>query len=188
MLLLVHSGCSTWPFCKPLRAHAAVMWAACSAHSSAACCPDLTFPGCRSLANNHLNGTLPAAWSSMGHLLSLDLSGNELTGPLPAPWARQRWLVRLGLGRNNFSGGLPREWSSFTSLLTLDLGGNNLTGRQGCRCLVWMGGCWPHVGRVLAPGATALPACNETIALPAPSCCSTQPAERVERAAGGHGH
>lgn len=95
-----------------------------------------TFPRSRSLANNQLNGSLPAAWSSMGRLLSLDLSGNALSGPLPAPWSRQRGLVRLGLARNAFTGGLPREWSAFTTLLTLDLAGNNLSGRQaaaGCR-------------------------------------------------------
>lgn len=99
-------------------------------------CPHPTFPWRRSLANNQLNGSLPAAWSSMGRLLSLDLSGNALSGPLPAPWSRQRGLVRLGLARNAFTGGLPREWSAFTTLLTLDLAGNNLSGRQaaaGCR-------------------------------------------------------
>jgi hypothetical protein len=43
-------------------------------------------PPHRSFANNRLAGELPASWSSLSKLQSLDLSANSLTGPLPEAW------------------------------------------------------------------------------------------------------
>lgn len=154
--------------------------------SRPSCRPAPTFPRPRSLANNQLNGSLPAAWSSMGRLLSLDLSGNALSGPLPAPWSRQRWLVRLGLARNSLSGGLPREWASLSALLTLDLAGNKLSGRQvASGRLTWVGldarlFSVPNEKRF---GPSLLLHCGPPL-----SNLPVQPAGRVGRAAGGHCH
>lgn len=148
--------------------------------------PPPTFPRPRSLANNQFNGSLPAAWSSMGRLLSLDLSGNALSGPLPAPWSRQRWLVRLSLARNSLSGGLPREWASLGALLTLDLAGNKLSGRQAASGrFVWVGMearlfSMPNEKRF---SPSLLPHCVHLRPTP-----PTQPACRVGRPARGHRH
>lgn len=45
-----------------------------------------TTPGCSSLGNNLLNGTLPDNWAEMPGLVILALPSNQLTGTLPNSW------------------------------------------------------------------------------------------------------
>lgn len=62
-------------------------------------------PGCSNLAQNALTGPLPAQWSSLSSLASLDASSNYLSGPLPDSWRALDSLQELRLASNNLGVG-----------------------------------------------------------------------------------
>lgn len=57
------------------------------------------------LAQNALTGPLPAQWSSLASLASLDASSNYLSGPLPDAWRSLDSLQELRLANNNLGVG-----------------------------------------------------------------------------------
>lgn len=60
-------------------------------------------------------GTLPAAWSNLPALETLDLSHNLITGSLPKEWSRLLGRAKtIFLARNRLSGSIPQEWGSAT--------------------------------------------------------------------------
>lgn len=64
------------------------------------------------LRNKQLRGTLPASWSQLTQLQTLDLSNNNLTGTLPAQWSTLHDLYDLDLANNrNLRGTVPEAWS-----------------------------------------------------------------------------
>ena len=81
------------------------------------------------LPNNNLRGALPASFTDLTALTSLDLSGNAgLTGSIPAALGSLVALTSLDLSDGGWSGAIPAELGSLTSLTSLDLSGNALTG------------------------------------------------------------
>ena len=60
-----------------------------------------------------LSGTLPASWSSLTNLNTLQISNNNnITGALPYAWSNMTALRRLQLSGNALAGPLPPAWSS----------------------------------------------------------------------------
>ena len=81
------------------------------------------------LPDNNLRGALPASFTDLTALTSLDLSGNAgLTGTIPAALGSLVALTSLDLSDGGWSGAIPAELGSLTSLASLDLSGNALTG------------------------------------------------------------
>lgn len=81
-----------------------------------------------SLAGNNLSGTLPASFTVLSSLQTLDLNTNYLTGTFPASLTVLSSLKLLNLGNNALTGGIPSGIGSLTILENLNLFGNQLTG------------------------------------------------------------
>ena len=78
------------------------------------------------LAENHLSGTLPAAWSNMTGLQVLDLHQTGCLGDCRTePHNRSS---DAGFEPNQLSGSLPAAWSNMTGLQVLSLHQNRLSG------------------------------------------------------------
>ena len=81
------------------------------------------------LPDNNLRGALPASFTDLTALTSLDLSGNAgLTGTIPVALGSLVALTSLDLSDSGWSGAIPAELGSLTSLASLDLSGNAITG------------------------------------------------------------
>ena len=66
-----------------------------------------------------LSGGLPASWSGLSTLTSLDLSSNGLQSSIPDGWSTLSSLTSLDLSGNpNLCGPIPGAWSSIASLVT----------------------------------------------------------------------
>ncbi|KAH6798355.1 hypothetical protein C2S51_034839 [Perilla frutescens var. frutescens] len=82
-----------------------------------------------SLANNSLNGTIPASLCNAIYLQVLDLSDNHLSGSIPPCLVGRANIGVLNLRRNNISGDIPDAFSHNCSLKTLDISNNKLEGK-----------------------------------------------------------
>ena len=82
--------------------------------------------------NKGLNGTLPAAWGTVGawpFFQELYLGSNALTGTLPNSWSN--WgssIQQVYLLQNRISGTLPPSWQSWQSVRYVSLTNCSLTG------------------------------------------------------------
>nr|TKS17396.1 hypothetical protein D5086_0000014800 [Populus alba] len=84
------------------------------------------------LSNNHLQGSIPDAFTNMTSLRTLDLSNNQLQGDLSS-FGRMCNLNVLNISENNLTGELPQlfqDWHGCveSSLQILQLNGNQLKG------------------------------------------------------------
>nr|P21978.1 RecName: Full=Surface membrane glycoprotein GP46/M-2; Flags: Precursor [Leishmania amazonensis]AAA29234.1 surface membrane glycoprotein GP46/M-2 [Leishmania amazonensis] len=75
-----------------------------------------------------LSGTLPPSWSSMKHLIVLDLEGTKVSGTLPPEWSEMTSAEALQLENCGLSGSLPTSWSSMPKLRIVSLSGNHFCG------------------------------------------------------------
>lgn len=75
-----------------------------------------------------LEGHLPACWSQLELLKTLNLRGTNVSGPLPPEWATLKQLETIDLVQTNVSGTLPPEWHAMGNLERLKLSSPNLTG------------------------------------------------------------
>lgn len=81
------------------------------------------------LQQNRLTGTLPPEWGPRFlDLTECFLSGNLLSGPLPAQWSAMSSLYSLQLDNNFLNETIPNDWSQWRSIQFLDLSSNHLTG------------------------------------------------------------
>ncbi|KAF2325443.1 hypothetical protein GH714_028739 [Hevea brasiliensis] len=81
------------------------------------------------LANNKLNGTVPAVLGSKcQYFQHLDLSGNSLLGGIPYTLGNCRRLRMLLLFSNKLNGEIPRELGQLGSLEVLDISRNFING------------------------------------------------------------
>ncbi|KAF8069582.1 hypothetical protein HT031_001699 [Scenedesmus sp. PABB004] len=82
------------------------------------------------LDQNSLTGSLPTAWKDLSGLFQLFLADNRLEGTLPAEWGAAGVMstsVWMSLSNNlKLNGTIPASWTHFTSLI--DVGGTNITG------------------------------------------------------------
>ena len=77
------------------------------------------------LAENQLQGYLPAELVNLGNLLILDLYDNQLTGNIPSELGNLYDLVDLNLSFNHLEGSIPPELGTLHNLLFLRLAGNS---------------------------------------------------------------
>ena len=77
-----------------------------------------------------LSGSLPASWSTLTGLTSLDISTNVLTGRLPMEWSNLVGLSLLYLYSNQLTSTIPQEWTALTNLnqAGLDLNDTSICG------------------------------------------------------------
>ncbi len=80
------------------------------------------------LSENNLTGTLPAEWSGLSELETLELPSNSLSGPIPAELRQLSKLESLGLSSNSLSGPIPAELGQLSLLQGLSLTSNLLSG------------------------------------------------------------
>ncbi|MES0344099.1 MAG: BTAD domain-containing putative transcriptional regulator [Anaerolineales bacterium] len=80
------------------------------------------------LAENQLQGHLPAELVNLDNLLILDLHDNQLTGSIPPELGNLNDLVDLNLSFNHLEGSIPPELGNLHNLLFLRLAGNNRLG------------------------------------------------------------
>ena len=76
-----------------------------------------------SLKGNRLNGTIPASWSLLPLLQSIDLNENNLSGTIPTPLPPE--LATLGLSHSHLTGALPPTLPSHLAIIKLS--GNALS-------------------------------------------------------------
>ncbi|CAI5505048.1 unnamed protein product, partial [Closterium sp. Naga37s-1] len=100
------------------------------------------------LSANRLQGTIPATFSALTALVSIDLSWNSLSGSIPSafttnietllldhnafsgpisPHLAIPSLVELKLSDNLFTGGISNTFTRLTGMTTLDVGSNSLS-------------------------------------------------------------
>ena len=75
-----------------------------------------------------LNGSVPAEFGRLDHLVKLRLFSNDLTGPLPSELGNLAQLEELHLRDNDLSGQIPEPLNGLNSLRVLYLRGNAFTG------------------------------------------------------------
>eukprot|EP00951_Prasinocladus_malaysianus_P040452 scaffold465375_cov38-Prasinocladus_malaysianus.AAC.1 len=64
------------------------------------------------LKGNALTGTVPASWSRMTDLYTLDFTDNVgITGTLPPAWSTLQSLMWLDAAGTEFSGTIPASWN-----------------------------------------------------------------------------
>ncbi len=80
------------------------------------------------VAEEKLNGTVPAALGRLSELTVLYLHRNNLTGTIPSELGGLTSLNRLYLHENELSGSIPSELGGLTGLTHLLLQGNDLDG------------------------------------------------------------
>lgn len=99
-------------------------------------CADCSSPACFSSWHT---STLTSLVPPSPALARSNLAQNALTGPLPAQWSSLTSLASLDASSNYLSGPLPDAWHSLDSLQELHLANNNLgVGWAGCG-LGWLG-------------------------------------------------
>ncbi len=81
-----------------------------------------------SLANQGLDGTIPAGFGNLSALTTLNLSSNSLTGTIPSEIGNLSSLQSLSLDSNRLTGQIPEELNNLTNLTRWRLAGNNFTG------------------------------------------------------------
>jgi Leucine Rich Repeat len=84
--------------------------------------PKILYLGVHS-EENALSGSIPANFSSLLELETMDLRNCSLTGTLPPELSdlHENLEVML-LSNNNLTGSVPSSWSALTGLRRLDLG------------------------------------------------------------------
>ncbi|MBN2104644.1 immunoglobulin domain-containing protein [bacterium] len=80
------------------------------------------------LRNNNLSGTIPATFSNLSALTSLDLADNNIAGEIPAVIFKLDKLAHLSLTGNVFTGLIPAAIGQLPVLERLYLARNALTG------------------------------------------------------------
>lgn len=75
---------------------------------------------------NNLEGSFPAAISSLTHLKKLDISSNRLSGEVPN-LSNLNTLSYINLSNNNFTGDIWNGISSLNNLEEIHIGGNSCT-------------------------------------------------------------
>ena len=80
------------------------------------------------LADNLLNGSIPAELGSLSNLTVLRLDRNELSGSIPAELGGLSNLTKLVLHNNQLSGSIPVELGNLSNLTDLELDHNELSG------------------------------------------------------------
>ena len=82
------------------------------------------------LGNGVYAGSIPASWSTLSLLTSLQLPNDPgLTGGLPPAWSVLTQLSALDLGNDpGLGGALPSAWSTLTQLTYLNVSGDGLSG------------------------------------------------------------
>ena len=80
------------------------------------------------LADNGLEGVVPACLGMLASLTTLDLIGNRLSGNIPAALGSLANLGFLDLSHNRLTGPIPKELARLTHLRVLCLNHNQLTG------------------------------------------------------------
>eukprot|EP00903_Cladosiphon_okamuranus_P019522 g17953.t1 len=79
------------------------------------------------LANNLIMGPLlHIHWGELSNLQHLLLANNKLEGALPASFGSLSSLVSLDISKNQLAGNIPRELHDLTGLKLLDLSGNKI--------------------------------------------------------------
>ncbi|KAF7127350.1 hypothetical protein RHSIM_Rhsim11G0079500 [Rhododendron simsii] len=80
------------------------------------------------LENNSFYGTIPSRIGCLSRLTNLSLSANSLSGSIPAVMGQLSNLKTLELHQNQIGGSIPHEIKFLISLTELSLYSNNLTG------------------------------------------------------------
>ena len=80
------------------------------------------------LADEDLDGHVPAILGNLTELRRIDLDDNSLTGPLPPQLGNLKKLTHIYIVANHLSGEIPPELGSMTALQVLYLENNDLTG------------------------------------------------------------
>jgi hypothetical protein len=73
-------------------------------------------------------GELPVEWAALVNLRILNVGGNKLQGSLPAAYSSLTSLQELQLFENRFSGPLPKEWSALAQMQEFNVYDNALSG------------------------------------------------------------
>ena len=81
------------------------------------------------LSNNNISGEIPYESMDLHGLLNLNLAGNHLAGNIPDRIAKLEQLEYLDLSRNVLYGHIPQSLSDLNFLGSLNLSFNNLSGR-----------------------------------------------------------
>ncbi|KAI8566773.1 hypothetical protein RHMOL_Rhmol02G0068000 [Rhododendron molle] len=80
------------------------------------------------LSNNLIYGTIPSQIGGLSRLASLNASINLLSGTIPTDIGTLRSLIELDLSINNLTGSIPASIGNLTNLTTLYLFENSLSG------------------------------------------------------------
>ena len=80
------------------------------------------------LAENGLNGAIPAELGNLSYLRDLGLSDNQLTGTIPPELGNLTNLTYLGLPNNQLTGQIPLALGSLSKLRILELHRNKFSG------------------------------------------------------------
>ncbi|KAK1435218.1 hypothetical protein QVD17_00979 [Tagetes erecta] len=81
------------------------------------------------LSCNNLVGNIPPELTDLHELIVMNLSNNALLGEIPQKIGDMKKLLTLDLSRNNLIGEIPSSMSQMTSLSYLDVSHNNLFGK-----------------------------------------------------------
>jgi hypothetical protein len=80
------------------------------------------------VGSNKLEGTLPAAYSSLTNLQELQLFENRFSGPLPTEWSALASLQEFNVYDNALSGSLPASYKALTNLKSVTISKNMFAG------------------------------------------------------------
>jgi hypothetical protein len=103
---------------------------------------------------NKLQGSLPAAYSSLANLQELLLFENRFSGPLPVEWSALTQLQEFNVYDNALSGSLPASYKALTSLKSVTFSKNMFAGSMP---LQW--GKWKKLETFVAWGNEELIGC-----------------------------